>query len=114
MFKNFSFGYLLTQKSPTAEIIGIYSIGTIVPLKYMPIISTVGRFCIHKFEDSQTRKCLTFLGMSKFKTKIYLNLTAQIERIIYWDRVTSLDRVLSSSKKRIFLLTIGISDFLKK
>ena len=32
MLNTFSFGYLLIQKSPTAEIIGIYSIGTIVSI----------------------------------------------------------------------------------
>ena len=36
----------------------------------MPIISAVGLFCIDKFEDNQTRKCLTFFRMSKF-TKPY-------------------------------------------
>ena len=42
MMDNFSFGVssnLSQQKSPTAEIIGIYFLGTIVPRKYMPIIS---------------------------------------------------------------------------
>ena len=33
---------LSKQKSPTVEIIGIYLIGWIVPVKYMPIISAVG------------------------------------------------------------------------
>ena len=51
---------LSKQKSPTAEIIGIYFIGKIVPIKYMPIISAVGLFCFDKFEDNQTRKCSTF------------------------------------------------------
>ena len=51
---------LSKQKSPTAEIIGIYFIGTILPIKSMPIISTVGLFCFDKFGDNQTRKCSTF------------------------------------------------------
>ena len=37
--------------------LGIYFIGTIVLIKYMPIISAVGLFCIDKFEENQTRKC---------------------------------------------------------
>ena len=37
----------------------------IVPIKYMPITSAVGLFCIDKFEDNQTRKCSTFFRMSK-------------------------------------------------
>ena len=48
------------QKSPTVEIIDIYSIGVIVPIDYMPIISAVGFFCFDKFEDNQTKKCSTF------------------------------------------------------
>ena len=32
---------LSQQKSPTAEILGIYFLGTIVPRKYMPKISAV-------------------------------------------------------------------------
>ena len=47
---------LSKQKSPTAEIICIYFIGTIVPTKYMHIISAVGLFCIDKFEDNQNEK----------------------------------------------------------
>ena len=39
---------LLIQKSPTAEIIGICFIGTIVLIKYMPIIATVGLFRIDR------------------------------------------------------------------
>ena len=48
---------LSKQKSPTAEIIGIYFI---VP--YMPIITAVWLFCFDKFEDNQTRKCSTFFS----------------------------------------------------
>ena len=51
---------LSKQKSPTAEIIGIYFIGMIVLIKYMPIIFAVGLFCFDKFEDNQTRKCSIF------------------------------------------------------
>ena len=40
----------------TAEIIGIYFIGTIDPLKYMLIISAVGLVCFDKFEDNQNEK----------------------------------------------------------
>ena len=46
MLNSLSFGYLtMKNSSTTAEIIGIYSTGTIVPIKYMPIISAVGLFC---------------------------------------------------------------------
>ena len=53
MLTTFSFGVSLNlsqQKSPTVEIIGINFIRTIVPIKYMPIISAVGPFCCDKFE----------------------------------------------------------------
>ena len=56
MLNTFSFGYLSIQKSPTAEIKGVYSVGTIVPIKHMPIISTVGLFWFDKFEDNQNEK----------------------------------------------------------
>ena len=52
--------YLSIQKSPTAEIIGIYFIGMIVLIKYMLIISAVGLICFDRFKDNQTRKCSTF------------------------------------------------------
>ena len=44
---------LLQQKSPTAEIIVIYFLGTIPTAsgKYLPIISAVGLFCCDKFEE---------------------------------------------------------------
>ena len=51
---------LSKQNSPTAEIIGIYFIGAIVPIKYMPIVSAVGLFCFDEFEDNQTIKCSIF------------------------------------------------------
>ena len=43
-------------KSPTVEIIGIYFLGTIVPRKYMLIISAVGLFCYDKFEETPNVK----------------------------------------------------------
>ena len=51
---------LSKQKGPTVEIIGIYFIRKIVPIKYMPIISAVGLLCFDKSEDNQARKCSTF------------------------------------------------------
>ena len=52
----FSFGVpsnFSQQKSPTANIIGLYFLGTIVPRKYtMPTISAVGLFCCNKFEET--------------------------------------------------------------
>ena len=52
---------LSQQKSPTAEILGIYFLGTIVPRKYMPEISAVGLFSCDKFEvkKPQPKKCVT-------------------------------------------------------
>ena len=46
------------------------NIFSFVPIKYMPIISAVGLFCIDKLEDNQTRKCSTFFQMLKL-TKPY-------------------------------------------
>ena len=63
MLTIFSFG------SPTAEIIGIYFLGTIVPRKHMPIISAVGLFCCDKFEETPNEKVS---GLSKL-TKPYSN-----------------------------------------
>ena len=48
----------------------IYSIRTIVQIKCMPIIFSVGLFCIDHFEDNQTRTCSTFFRMSKL-TELY-------------------------------------------
>ena len=59
MLTTFSFevsSNLSQQKSPTAEIIGICFLGTIIPRKYMPIISTVGLFCCDKFEKNPKRE----------------------------------------------------------
>ena len=59
MLNTFSFwlsSNLSKQKSPTAETIGMYFLGTIVPRKYMPIISTVGLYCFDKFEDNENKK----------------------------------------------------------
>ena len=72
MLDTFSFGVssnLSQQKSPTAEIIGIYFLGTIVLRKYMPIISAVGLFCCDKFEETPDEKVS---NMSKL-TKSYFN-----------------------------------------
>ena len=57
----------LQQKSPTVEIIGKYFLGTIVPRKYVPIISAVGLFCYDKFEETANEKVV---NMSK-STKPY-------------------------------------------
>ena len=65
MLNIFSFGYLSIQKSPTAEIIGIYSIGTIVSIKYMPIISAVGLFCSDKFEKTSNKKVVNMSKLNK-------------------------------------------------
>ena len=72
MLTTFSFevsSNLSQQKSPTAEIIGKCFLGTIIPRKYMPIISTVGLFCCDKFEETPNEKVV---NMSKL-TKYYFN-----------------------------------------
>ena len=64
----FSFGIsssLLQQRSPTAEIIGIYFLGTIVLRKYMPIISAVGLFCCDKFEETPNEKVSNMSKLTK-------------------------------------------------
>ena len=74
MLDTFSFGFSLNlsqQKNPTADIIGIYFLGTIVPRKYMPIISAVGLFCYDKFEEPPNEKVVNMSKLIKpyFKEK---------------------------------------------
>ena len=57
------------KRSSTAEIIGIYFLGTLIPRKYMPIISAVELFCYNKFEETSNEKVV---NMSKL-TKLYFN-----------------------------------------
>ena len=76
MLDTFSFGVtsnLSQQKSPTAGIIGICFLGTIVPRKYMPIISTVGLFCCDKFEETPNEKVsnMSKLTKSYFRGSIF-------------------------------------------
>ena len=56
---------LSQQKSPTAEILGIYFLGTIVPRKYMPKISAVGLFCCDKFEETPIKKVCNMSKLSE-------------------------------------------------
>ena len=74
MLDTFSFGVssLSQQKSPTEEIIGIYFLGTIVPRKYMPIISAFGLFCYDKFEENPNEKVV---NMSKFNQYLELEMS---------------------------------------
>ena len=53
------------QKSPKAEIIGKYFLGTIVPRKFMPIISAIGLFCCDKFEETPNEKVVNMSKLSK-------------------------------------------------
>ena len=55
---------LSQQKSPTAEILRIYFLGTIVRRKYLPKISAVGLFSCDKFEETPKQKVI---DLSKFK-----------------------------------------------
>ena len=55
MLTTFSFG-VFSNLSQQAEIIGIYFLGTIVPRKYMPIISAVEIFFDDKFEETPNEK----------------------------------------------------------
>ena len=52
------FSNLSRQKSPTADILGIHFIGTIVPIIYN--MSIFLHFCFDKFENNQTRMRSTF------------------------------------------------------
>ena len=59
MLITFCFGIssnFLQQKSPTAEIVGMYFLGTVVPRKYRPIIFALGLFCCEKFEETPNEK----------------------------------------------------------
>ena len=67
---------LSKQNSPTAEIIGIYFMGTIVPIKYMPIISVVGLFCYDKFEETPNEKVVNMSKLTKpYFSKVLSNIT---------------------------------------
>ena len=77
MLTTFSFGVssnLSQQKSPTVEIIGIYFLGTIVPRKYMPIISAIGLFCYDKFEETSNEKVV---NMSKLTKSYFSNYSLE-------------------------------------
>ena len=52
------FKFIATKEAKTAEIVGIYFLGTIVPRKYRPIIFAVGvvLFCYEKFEQTPNEK----------------------------------------------------------
>ena len=83
MLDTFSFGVssnLPQQKSPTMEIIGIYFLGTIVPRKYMPTISSVGLFCYDKFEKTPNEKGVNMSKLTKpyFNTKSLFYIKLQI------------------------------------
>ena len=56
---------LSQQKSPTAEIIGKYFLGTLVPRKFMPIISSVRLFCYNKFEETPNEKVVNMSKLTK-------------------------------------------------
>ena len=58
-----TFSLFIDTKEPNSEIIGMYSIGMIVPMKYMPIISAVGLYCCDKFEETPKQKVI---DLSKF------------------------------------------------
>ena len=64
----------------------IYFIGKIVPTKYMPKISAVGLFCPDKFENNQTRTCITFFRTSKL-TEVYFNEQLNQGRQLYTQSV---------------------------
>ena len=71
MLTTFSFGVFLQiyhnkrAQQATAKIIGIYFLGTIVPRKYMPIISAVGLFCFDKFEETLNVKVVNMSKLTK-------------------------------------------------
>ena len=55
--------------------------GMIVPINCMPKISAVGLFCLDKFENNQTRTCITFLRTSKL-TELYFNTLTRNKKVI--------------------------------
>ena len=59
------------------EIIGIYFLRTIIPRKYMPLISAVGPFCYDKFEETPNEKVI---NMSKL-TKPYFNEIVWLKKL---------------------------------
>ena len=68
MLTTFLFGVssnLSQQKSPTAEIISMYFLGTIVPRKYIPIIFAVGLFRYDKFEETPNEKVVNMSKLIK-------------------------------------------------
>ena len=79
MLTTFSFvvsSNLSQQKSPTAEIIGIYFLGKILPRNYMPTICHVGLFCYDKLEETTNEKVV---NMSKL-TKPYFKAVSSNKR----------------------------------
>ena len=56
---------LSQQKSPTAEILRIYFLGTIVRRKYLPKISAVGLFYCDKFEETPKQKVIDLAQLKK-------------------------------------------------
>ena len=50
---------------PTAEIVGIYFLETIVPRKYRPIFFAVGLFCCEKFEETPNEKVVNISKLTK-------------------------------------------------
>ena len=69
MLITFCFGVpsnLSKQKSPTAEILRIYFLGTIIWKKYLPKISAVGLFSCDKFEETPKQKDISMSKLNKF------------------------------------------------
>ena len=63
MLISFSFGVssnLSQQNSPTAEILCIYFLKTIVRRKHLPKISAVGLFSCDKFEENPNTKAESY------------------------------------------------------
>ena len=88
---------LSQQKSPTAENYRYIFSQTIVPRKYMPIISTVGLFCCDKFEETQNKKVV---NMSKL-TKSYFKF-----QLFY-----ILEGILYPNKNLLMILCLFLVDF---
>ena len=79
MLDTFSFGVssnLSQQKSSIAENIGIvYFLRTIVPRKYMPIMSAVGFFCCDKFKENPNEKVSNMSKLTKFYFNTSINFS---------------------------------------
>ena len=73
------------KKSPTAEILRIYFLGTIVWRKYLPKIFAVGLFSCDKFEETPKQKVIDLSKLKEFyfKTQDFSYLCVLQEKKVF-------------------------------